>query len=283
MLNRILTAHLCSLHRHLRNETTTYPVLNRLTGQRGNNNVANAETLHHFLNSDIDNIHDITRQNIGNSILQPITLEADLRTADNSVNYSRASISKPLALDIDPKIKTNIWALEYIDLSCLLNKKQSKVKFQPTETSEGGMAWEKQQPPTYRFENISHWLSAFHIFVSIYSEKYPKETGSLMKYADIIQTLARRSCDVAAYIYDRTYREWREHDYESLPWDQVNNELYSEAMSLGLKIKFDNLSKNLKSLPFPVSGAPQRSTLWSSKKYCYSFNNNDGRCERGQN
>jgi hypothetical protein len=87
---------------------------------------------------------DITRPNIGNSILQPITLEADLRTADNSVNYSRASISKPLALDIDPKIKTNIWALEYIDLSCLLNKKQSKVKFQPTETSEGGMAFQNK-------------------------------------------------------------------------------------------------------------------------------------------
>ena len=107
------------------------------TGQRGNNNVANAETLHHFLNSGIDNIHYITRPNIGNSILQPITLEADLRTADNSVNYSRASISKPLALGIDPKIKTKIWTLEYIDLGCLLNKKQSKVKFQPTETSDG--------------------------------------------------------------------------------------------------------------------------------------------------
>jgi hypothetical protein len=72
---------------------------------------------------------------------------------------------------------------------------------------------------------------------------------------------------VAAYINDRTYREWHEHDYERLPWDQVNNELSSEAMSLGLKIKFDNLSKNLKSLPFPVSGAPQRSSSWSSKKY----------------
>jgi hypothetical protein len=37
-----------------------------------------------------------------------------------------------------------------------------------------------------------------------------------MKYSDIIQTLAHISCVVAAYIYDRTYREWREHDYESL-------------------------------------------------------------------
>jgi hypothetical protein len=74
------------------------------------------------LNPGIDNIHDITRPNIGN--LQPITLEANLRTADNSVNYSRASISKPLALGIDPKIKAKIWALEYIDLGCLLNKKK---------------------------------------------------------------------------------------------------------------------------------------------------------------
>jgi hypothetical protein len=110
----------------LQNETTTDPVLNRPTGQRGNNNVANAETLHHFWNSDINNIHDITRPNIGNSSLQPITLDADLRKADNSVNYPRASISKPLALDIDPKIKTIIGALEYIVLGCVLNKKSLK-------------------------------------------------------------------------------------------------------------------------------------------------------------
>jgi hypothetical protein len=90
------------------------------TGQRGNNNAANAETLHHFLNSGIDNIHDITRTNIGNSILQPITLDADLHNADNSVNHSRAIISKPLALGIDPTIKTKMWALEYIDVGCLL-------------------------------------------------------------------------------------------------------------------------------------------------------------------
>jgi hypothetical protein len=83
-------------------------VLNRPTGQRGNNNAANAETLHHFLNSGIDNIHDITRTNIGNSILQPITLDADLHNADNSVNHSRAIISKPLALGIDPTIKKNL-------------------------------------------------------------------------------------------------------------------------------------------------------------------------------
>ena len=79
-----------------------------------------------FWNSDIDNIHDITRPNIGISILQPITLDADLRKADNSVNYPRASISKPLALGIDPKIKTIIWALEYIVLGCVLIRSSQK-------------------------------------------------------------------------------------------------------------------------------------------------------------
>ena len=69
-------------------------MLNRPTGQRGNNNVANAETLHHFLNSGIDNIPDITRTNIGNSILQPITLEADLRKAGNSVNKGNYKITE---------------------------------------------------------------------------------------------------------------------------------------------------------------------------------------------
>ena len=72
------------------------------------------------------------------------------------------------------------------------------------------MSLEKQPPPIFRFESIAHWLSAFHIFVSIYTEKYPNEAGTLMKYAYTIQTLARRSCDVAAFIYDRIFREWRE-------------------------------------------------------------------------
>ena len=90
MLNRILTSTpLQPSQSPLQNETTTYPLLNRPTGQRGNNNAANAETLHHFLNSGIDNIHDITRSNIGNSIVQPITLEADLRKADNKNLGSR--------------------------------------------------------------------------------------------------------------------------------------------------------------------------------------------------
>jgi hypothetical protein len=63
--------------------TATYPVLNRPTGQKGSNNVTNAETLHHFLNSGIDNFHDITRPNIGNSILHWMLIYVKLTTFQN--------------------------------------------------------------------------------------------------------------------------------------------------------------------------------------------------------
>ena len=41
------------------------------------------------------------------------------------------------------------------------------------EPPGGGFALEKQNPPTYRFDSVVHWLSAFHVFVGIYCEKYP--------------------------------------------------------------------------------------------------------------
>lgn len=205
-----------------------------------------------------------------------LTCDANIDSNDRSVNFT--SINKPLALGVDPKIKAKIWAHEYIDLGCLVSKKSLKPRFQPVESVDGNMMWEKQQVPNFRFESIAHWLTAFHVFVGIYTERYPHETGALMKYANTIQTLARRSCEVAAFIYDRTFREWREHDFRYLPWDQVNNELYSDAMALGLKIKFDQLkNQSLKKSPFLQTGAPEE----SSRKYCFSYNNKYGSCTRG--
>jgi hypothetical protein len=94
-----------------------------------------------------------------------------------------------------------MWADEYVDLGTLLNSKFPRARFTVVEPYEGGMAWEKQKPPTYRFDSVAHWLSAFHIFVSIYCEKYPHEACSLRKFANTIQVLARRYCDIAAFVY----------------------------------------------------------------------------------
>jgi hypothetical protein len=156
-------------------------------------------------------------------------------TNTNPYNYSRQSISKPLTLGISPKIKAQIWSNEYNDLGCLINTKFAKHRYSMVEPPDGGVALEKQKPTAYRFESVAPWLSAFHIFVSIYCEKYSHEVGPLMKYTHTIQNLARRSCDLVAFIYDQTFRRWWETVWVHLPWDQVNSELHNDAMHLGLK------------------------------------------------
>ena len=209
-------------------------------------------------------------------------------TNTNPYNYSRQSISKPLALGISPKIKAQIWSHEYIDLGFLINAKFAKHRYSMVEPPEGGVALEKQNPPAYRFESVAHWLSAFHIYVSIYCEKYPHEVGPLMKYAHTIPNLARRSCDLVTYIYDQTFCRWREAAWVHLPWDQVNSELHNDAMHLGIQIKLNQNGKSNKhgtktfpKLPFPIRPSNEGGNK-AKHAYCYSFNNNKGKCERGQ-
>ena len=124
--------------------------------------------------------------------LQQLTTGTCNTSNTTKQTYGRQSLSKPLALGIDPKVKAKIWAQEFIDLGSLLTHRQ---RFQFVEQAPDTYGYEKLPPPMYRFQNIAHWLSAFHIFVSIYCEKYPSESGKLMKYASIIQNLAHQSTE----------------------------------------------------------------------------------------
>ena len=153
------------------------------------------------------------------------------------------------------------------------------------EPPGGGFALEKRNPPTYRFDSVAHWLSAFHVFVGIYCEKYPHEIGSLMKYVHTIQNLARRSCDIAALMHDKTLRQRWETALVYLPWDKVNSELYSDAMHLGLQIKLNLNGKLLSTKTMPKTFQRPKPLMKGVTKNTHtaSFNNNKGKCERGHN
>ena len=87
------------------------------------------------------------------------------------------SISVPLASRVSPKIKARIWANEYINFGTLLsdspqNEGKYSLSMSPSEvpSSQPQLTLE----PSYaskRITNISQWVSAFTIFVSVYSEK----------------------------------------------------------------------------------------------------------------
>ena len=55
-----------------------------------------------------------------------------------------------------------------------------------------------------QIRNINDWLHAFHIFVSIHTQRYLHETPALRKYCQIVQDLAGRARNWS--FYDENFR-----------------------------------------------------------------------------
>jgi len=122
---------------------------------------------------------------------------------------SNPSISRPLGLGIDNKVKAKIWANEAIDFGSLLGFKKGRKKFEINEELDGACSMTAAKQP-FTIRTVNQWMQAFHIFVAIYTEKHPQDAPKLMKYADIVQRLGRQAGDEAALYYDTNFREWRE-------------------------------------------------------------------------
>ena len=174
-----------------------------------------------------------------------------------------SAIAPPLDLGIDPKIKGKIWSNMYVELYTLLPL-QKKEKIELIENGDGLLTCQKTNSGS--IQTIDHWIEAFHIFVAIYTQKFPTKTANLMKYESIIRTLSKRAGNEAALQYDKKFRMWKEGHPDLLPWGVVNHDLHNEALALGLSraVKSNNITH-----PVP-----------KSVKYCFRFNNSNGFCTR---
>ncbi|KAK3106097.1 hypothetical protein FSP39_012685 [Pinctada imbricata] len=186
------------------------------------------------------------------------------------------SIAKPLEVGIDAKIKSKIWSNEFIKLESLMVTKDKQHNPLKLVEQDGAISFVRSKSSNYKFFNISQWNTAFHKFVAIYCTKYPDECSKLMKYAVTISTLASQASLPAALGYDRTFREWRESDPDSLPWDQINTELYQVALGSALEQKA--IKHNLQSAS-TSNFRPYSNQSTTNSAYCYQFNNK-GKCSR---
>ena len=134
--------------------------------------------------------------NVAGTDIQYVVTNSDTNMHEHTPLYGRQSMSKPLTLGIDPKTKGMIWANEFVDLGELLTHNTPRERFRMVETSNS-LGYEKIPPAPCRFQNMTHWMSTFHVFFSIYCQKYPLEADNLMKYASIIQHLAKQSSEFA--------------------------------------------------------------------------------------
>ncbi|XP_021341684.1 uncharacterized protein LOC110442413 [Mizuhopecten yessoensis] len=182
------------------------------------------------------------------------------------------SISRPLDMHIDTKLKAKILAGEYIDFGLLLQKSSDsdhfKIQFHNNE-----LALVPKQKSS-QIKSVEQWLSAFHIFVSIYVQSHPQAISALMKYADTVQTLSRRSGIAAALNYDCNFRRWHQL-FPQTSWGNVHSEFYLEATAIGLR---STSRPNSFQQPFQQP-FHSKSTSWP-KGVCWPFNKS-GSCRKG--
>ena len=142
------------------------------------------------------------------------------------------SIGITLGARVSAKLKAKIWANEYVDFGALLSVAPPRDKFTLSMSSTfSGQTHLTLEPchTTKKVTTIQQWLTAFNIFVSIYSERAAGDAPKLMKYCEVVRDLSTKSGDWL--FYDEQFRYLRQSAPESYPWDQIHWELWLRAMT----------------------------------------------------
>ena len=111
----------------------------------------------------------------------PSVQASSINTENTSINEDSdvchnknkaVSMARPLDLGIDSKIKGKIWANQFVELNSLLPTKR-KERIELVDNGDGVIRCKKSN--TGSITSIDKWLEAFHVFVAIYTAKYPAE------------------------------------------------------------------------------------------------------------
>ncbi len=121
------------------------------------------------------------------------------------------STNLPIDSEVSAKLKGKIWNKEFVDFGSLLsNPGQDKYQLSVLNSVTGLPASFCLEPVLRpkKIMTIDAWQQAFHIFVGVYTQKYPHKAPALMKYGQTIRDLAAR--DQNWRFYDENFRYLRQ-------------------------------------------------------------------------
>ena len=169
------------------------------------------------------------------------------------------SSAVPLTHRVPDKVKKQIWANEYVDFAILLNTSLTQSDEHYTfrvEKGEGGKPALTLAPNPKRqtVQSIDQWVSAFQVFVAIYSVKVPQDTPALMKYDSIIRELV--TLEANWKFHDENFRSIKQA--QGAPWDQIHAELWLRSHSFRAKLS-------------PQTGKSKQTGQRIPKGFCWKF------------
>lgn len=163
-----------------------------------------------------------------------------LNVHDNGYNNSTTPEIEIIPLESDsigdhvPRaIKQKIWGHEYINLALLLKGYSELNDFctsAPMVVGSSGMI--ETRPPTCKekIPNVEKWTDAFHIYMSIYLERFPAKVQELLQYVKTIRGAACQGVPGGWRVYDEQFRA-RLSQSPGLAWNQINSNLWLRVMT----------------------------------------------------
>ena len=123
-------------------------------------------------------------------------LPREIPHASNMSSFS----SVPMGGLVDSKLKARIWAGQYIELELLLGGVVDNpglifdIRLQQSSV-------QTREQAQHRINNIAQWTDAFLVFMAIYTERFPTEVASILKYVVQIinQFTLRSSCKCCSH------------------------------------------------------------------------------------
>ena len=173
------------------------------------------------------------------------------------------SVGLPVDARVSEKLREKIWKDEFIDFGSLLANPVLANRFQLTvHNAENGPLPSLCIEPiskSKKITSIESWLSSFHIFVGVYTKRFPHEAPALMKYCETIQDLAGRGHNWK--YYDENFRFLRQAHRSALPWDRIHDELWLKSHQV----------TSPRSLPPAITGRLTGKVDTTRKGYCFRF------------
>ena len=154
------------------------------------------------------------------------------------------SPSLPIDARVSEKIRSKIWNNEFFDFADLLSNPVFEDRYQLTlsnsSTQKFPALWVEPLSRAKKHMSIETWLSWLHIFVGVYTSRFPHEAPALMKYGEVVQDLAARGGNWK--FYDENFRFLRQAQPASFPWGVTHWELWMRAQH-SVKVAYYSFQK----------------------------------------
>ena len=191
------------------------------------------------------------------------------------------SSSLPLGSVVPTKIKSRIWADEYVELQSLIkDDDEEEVTFTLNKNKGGSLL--SVATPNQRakpINNIQDWSNAMLVFGAIYTQRHPSTAPKLFKYIKTVRDMESKGGNWS--YYDIQFRKLKAHN--GWNWDFIHWELHFQAMSPTPN------TRHLPHAPLTVQGSSRKGKGYNNMNnnrpflvphgFCWSYHKT-GKCDQ---